>query len=368
MIAGEPSGDVLGGSVLKSIKSVAPESEVIGIGGLLMQKQGLNSLFDIREISVGGIVELIPHIIKIKKLIQRTVDDILSQKPDVVVTIDSPGFCFRVAKMIRKKNPDIRLIHYVAPTVWAWRPKRAKKIAKIYDHLLTLFDFEPQYFTKEGLQTTFVGHTAIEENASLNSEGKTHDILVMPGSRVQEIKKLLPIFLAAAVKIRDKKNYQERGRIIIPTLPHLKQLVMQIVGYHNVVVIDDDDHKTKAFQTAGLALVASGTATLQLSLCGCPMIVAYRMSKMSYEIIRRMTFSSVRFISLANIVMDDDIVPELIQDDCTVQNIIDRSETLDKQNQIERFKELRVKLCNNGCEPSFVAANIILDKSSDIPA
>ncbi|MDO4975043.1 MAG: lipid-A-disaccharide synthase, partial [Alphaproteobacteria bacterium] len=212
IIAGEPSGDFLGACVLQELQKYS-DFEIFGVGGNLMKTKGLKSLFDIKEISVGGLVEVIPHIFHIKTLINKTVNDIIAKNPDVLFTIDSPGFCFRVAKLVRKKNPNIKLIHLVAPSVWAWRQGRAKGISKLYDHLLTLFDFEPKYFTKFGLKTTFVGHPAIEYFEE-NDYSKEDTLLLLPGSRKQEIESLLPIFLNVSEKLSFEK-------IIIPTLPSL---------------------------------------------------------------------------------------------------------------------------------------------------
>ena len=354
IIAGEPSGDFLGASVISAIKKQPEKLNICGVGGKLMEDEGFVSLFDIKEISVGGIVEIVPHILKIKKLIKQTVNDILEKKPDIVLTIDSPGFCFRVAKLVRRRNKNIKLMHLVAPSVWAWRPKRAKKIAKLYDHLLTLFDFEPQYFEKEGLKTTFVGHPAVED-FSISEGEKPEIILLMPGSRAQEIKSLLPIFIESAKKLNAEK-------IVVPTLPHLIPLVKSLIGSNDISIETDEAAKKTLYKSAKVAIVASGTATLQLALSGCPMVVCYKLSNITYSIIKKMT--KVKYISLVNIILNKPVVKELIQKDCNAENIVGAVLKIGDSNQMEEFSRLRIRLTNNGINPSEEIAEIVLRQIS----
>ena len=346
IIAGEPSGDFLGASVVRILKE--KNIEISGVGGKLMENAGMRSLFDIKEISVGGIVEIIPHILKIKKLIKKTADEILKCKPKVVLTIDSPGFCFRVAKIVRRKNPNIKIVHLVAPSVWAWRPKRAKHIAKLYDHLLTLFDFEPGYFEKEGLKTTFVGHPAIE-TFSFSDNDKDDTLLLMPGSRVQEIKSLLPIFVNVSKKLGVKN-------IVIPTLPHLLPLINSLAP--GIKTETDENKKREIYRTSKLAIIASGTASLQLALCGCPMVVCYKISNISYKIIKKLI--KIRYISLVNIIFDKPIIPELIQDECNVDSIIKSIRSVDNKKQLGYFKDLHMRLQNGMNKPSEKIVEILL--------
>ncbi|MDR0942179.1 MAG: lipid-A-disaccharide synthase [Holosporales bacterium] len=345
IIAGEASGDFLGAGIIDKLKGV----NIKGIGGKLMESKGFKSLFDINDISVGGLIEVIPHILKIKRLINKTVDDILTNKADAILTIDSPGFCFRVAKKVRKRDPKIKLMHLVAPSVWAWRPGRAKSVAKLYDQLLTLFDFEPQYFVKYGLKTTFVGHPVVEKFAGANGE-KEDILLLMPGSRTQEIKTLLPIFLKSLENIEAK-------RIAIPTLPNLEPLVKAIIGAGNIEIVSDEDEKLKLYKSAKLAIVASGTATLQLALSECPMVVCYKLSWVSYWIVRSLI--KVRFISLVNIILGEAVVPELIQKDCSPEKISIAASKLNVDVQLKNFKKLRTKLIAEGKIPSEEIATAI---------
>lgn len=341
IIAGEPSGDFLGSSVLHELKS--SDFEISGIGGPLMEKEGLKSLFNIKEISIGGLIEVIPHIFHIKNLINKTIDDIIQKNPDILLTIDSPGFCFRVAKHIRKKKPNIKLIHLVAPSVWAWREGRAKSLAKLYDHLLTLFDFEPQYFTKYGLKTTFVGHPAVEFFKETN-QLKENTLLLLPGSRKQEIESLLPIFLKASEKLNFEK-------VLLPTLQNLIPVIEPIIrNYKNIKIISDEEEKIELYKTSKLAIVASGTATLQLALSGCPMIVCYKLSPVTYHMLK--PFVRVDYISLVNLILNKAVVPELIQSECNEEKILNTLQNLNPEFQIKEFKKLRMKLKSNNICPS----------------
>lgn len=335
IIAGEPSGDFLGSSVIQSLNE-SSDFEIYGVGGNLMEAAGLKSLFDIREISIGGLIEIVPHIFHIKNLINRTVDDIIAKNPDILLTIDSPGFCFRVAKRVRKKNQNIKLIHLVAPSVWAWREGRAKSMSKLYDHLLTLFDFEPKYFTKFGLETTFVGHPAVEYFEETDNTTKENTLLILPGSRKQEINALLPIFLKASEKLNFEK-------IIIPTLSNLLPIINPIIkNCKDIKLVCDEKEKAELYKSSKLAIVASGTATLQLALAGCPMIVCYRLSFVTYQILKH--FVKVNYISLVNLILNKAVVPELIQSECNVEKILNTTQRLSINTQIKEFKELRERL------------------------
>ncbi len=348
IIAGEPSGDFLGAKVISQIKAME-KVQIFGIGGALMQKSGLKSIIDIQQLSVGGILEIVPHLFKINRLIRHVVKDILENNPAVLLTIDFPGFCFRVAKLVRKKNPDIKLIHLVAPSVWAWREKRAKKIAKLYDHLLTLFDFEPQYFSKYGLKTTFVGHPAIEEFDESEAP-KENMLLILPGSRKQEIKMLLPIFLKSLPSLNFK-------RVVIPTLSHLDEFIRTIAGNESIEIVSEEGQKSELFQNAKCAMVASGTATLQLALSGCPMVCCYRLSSFTYRIIKAMV--KVKYISLVNIMLNRAVIPELIQNECNSTKIAKCINSINYETQMSAFRGIKPHIQYGTTIPSKKIAEII---------
>jgi lipid-A-disaccharide synthase len=367
VIAGEPSGDAIGAHVLRAMRDL--DLEISGVGGDKMQIEGLSSLFDIGEISVGGIIEVIPHILRIREIIHLTARDIIDKSPDVVLTIDSPGFCFRVAKMVRKLSPGIRMIHLVAPSVWAWRPRRAKKLAKLYDILLTLFEFEPPYFLKYGLQTEYVGHPMIEEfleNIDCPTqrpleleftEGIKDDLLLlMPGSRPQEIKKMLPIFLEFSEKY-------ETSRCVIPTLPHLVPMIREyLVPGRNIEIMTDEDAKHELYRRARLAVVASGTATLQLAIAGCPMIVCYKLHWLTYSMVK--LIANTQYISLVNIITNRRIVHELIQGECRAERILQVAQDPAILNQINELRSVRDRICSIEQLPSKRIVNIIMEQSA----
>ena len=349
VIAGEPSGDYLGAKVISQINAMS-RVKIFGVGGELMRQSGLDSVIDIQQISIGGVLEIVPKLFRINRLIKQVIADILRTNPDVLLTIDSPGFCFRIAKLVRKRNPNIKLVHLVAPSVWAWRKKRAKKLAKIYDQLLTLFDFEPPYFQKYGLNTTFVGHVAVEE-FNENDTPKKDMLLILPGSRKQELQMLLPIFVHSL-------KYFNFERIVIPTLPHLEKLIKEIVKDANIEIVSEEKQKRKLFGQAKCAIVASGTATLQLALSGCPMVCCYRLSTLSYHIIKSMI--KVKYISLVNIILNSPVIPELIQNECNAMSIANAMKTIDCKTQIATFRNIRKHLSSGTIAPSKKIAKIIL--------
>ena len=348
IIAGEPSGELLGAGIIEKLRQAG--IEIFGVGGDLMQTQGLHSLFNINEISVGGIFEVIPHLIRIRQLIKNTVEDIIEKQPEVLLTIDSPGFCFRVAKIVKKLNPKINIVHLVAPSVWAWRSNRAKRMVKFCDHLLTLFEFEPPFFTKYGLKATFVGHPSIEIFTESGNKKKTNTLLILPGSRSQEIKSLLPIFLKSSEMLNFKN-------IVIPTLPHLESLVRSIIGDRKIEITANENKKLELFKSAKCAIVASGTATLQLALSGCPMVVCYRLSPLSYRIVKSLI--KVKFISLVNLISNHSIVPELIQSDCNPEKIAQAIKNLNFKEQTNSFRGLRSKLRAGSQNPTDAIAIIL---------
>lgn len=351
VIAGEASGDFLGGQILKSLKKIAPTLKILGIGGEHMEAQGLSSLFPIQDLSVIGIIEIFSRLKTIKIRLDQTVNAILENKPKALLTIDSPDFCLRVAKKIKKKL-NIPIIHCVAPSVWAWRAGRAKKISKIVDHLLTLFPFEPPYFTKHGLPTTFIGHPIVElpvdrDTNFYNRYGFESDkptILILPGSRKQEITNHLSVFLQSAQNLQKIfKNLQ----FIIPIMTHHQDLVEKICKSHNFesLILHNKDEKWQAFLHAHGAITASGTVSLELAKARTPMIVAYKTSFLTYHVVKHLV--KLPYISLVNIILSKMVVPECIQYQCTPQIITNKMiEILENNDQ-----KLALELCQQSLYP-----------------
>jgi lipid-A-disaccharide synthase len=269
-----------------------------------------------------GIVEIILHLPKILRRIRQTADDVLMRRPVALITIDSPDFCFRVAKKL--KGCGIPLVHYVAPSVWAWRPERAKKIAGFLDHLLALLPFEPPYFTKEGLPCTFVGHPLVESGASsgdgerfikkYNVGKKATLLMLLPGSRAGEIKRLLPVFYRTVMLLA---THYPNLEIVVPTVPHVAALVEHKVKKWPVTVhfTYTDEDKYDAMAAARAALACSGTVSVELAMAKLPSVIAYKANALTIFFARRLI--KTRFVTLINIMKNRAVMPEFLQENCT---------------------------------------------------
>jgi len=341
IIAGEASGDLLGGKLIEEIKSQFASKneavEFVGVGGKLMQQQGLKSIFPLEELSVMGFVEVLPHLAKLLKRIKQTADEIRAQKPDFVITIDSPDFNFRVMQKIRDFK-SCKKIHLIAPSVWAYRKKRAQKIAQLYDLLLAILPFEPPYFLKYNLKTVFVGHPIVENapNMALKKEAATHFrqkygfyatdtvVLITPGSRIGEVKKIFPHFIAAINLLKEKIPNLS---VVLTSLDKTAPVVERMSKNFDVkYVIVPQEEKQNALFAADFALAKSGTNTLEASLYGLPMLVCYKVNAMTYAAAKMLL--KIKFANLINLIMQREIIPELIQQNCTAEKIASRLEQL----------------------------------------
>lgn len=386
IIAGEASGDLLGARLMRALEKVSGEDiQFKAIAGPAMleagQKHNLHSLFPMHELSIMGLLEVLPKIFHLKKRIQQTVDDILAWQPDIIVTIDSPGFTLRVIQKLRHRNPvwlsSCRIVHYVAPTVWAWKPKRAAKMAKLVDRLLVLLPFEPPYFTSEGLDTRFVGHSVLEMAQESNlqicekpaSETTGMSLLLLPGSREKEVARLLPVFLQVLDRLQaDQLAFQ----VNLMTLPHLKPLISEIIADnpHHIQVHDQIACKWSLYQQADLALAASGTVSLELALAKTPHIIAYKINHLTYLLVKRMI--KVPYVSLVNLLLKRQVLPELLQDRCE-QSLITQElkaiwlEKADYQAQLAGLSAAIAMLHPpSGRLPSEEAALAILDQKNPL--
>lgn len=373
IIAGEASGDFIGAQLIQALKKQNAKIQIFGIGGHLMQDEGLESLFPMQELSIMGIIEVVPKIPLMIKRINQTVLDIEKNKADIVITIDAPDFSFRVQKKLHERNNiDPKQIHYVAPTVWAWKPKRAKKIAEFLDAILCLFDFEPPYFEKEGLKAIAVGHPMIETGVIQTTAKKigqenTKKIGIFFGSRQSEIKKLSPLLLQSIERII---SYYNNIELIIPTLPHLRQQIENITKNINIPIHIFDNQKDKwpVFKTCDCAIAVSGTVGLELAVANVPHVIAYKMNIFTFAIIKRVV--QTKYAHLANIILQKEVVPEFIQDNCTPENISDAIGGLlnsdqNRQLQLNEFDKIREKIGHNKHnkkqqKPSDIAADFIL--------
>ena len=374
MIAGEESGDQLGGRLMASLqKQSKKDLEFHGVGGDSMQANGLTSLFDMTQLSVMGLLEILPKLANLLKLRRDVVADIKTVKPDMVITIDSPGFAHKVASRIRPfcKTHNIPHIHYVCPSVWAWKPKRIHRCKKHFDGLLALLPFEPKHFEPVNLPCHYVGHSVVEGQAGKGSGMRfkakhkiayNDDLItVLPGSRRGEIARMLPVFKQAVERFAEKHpNIQ----VVIPTLAHLYDtMVASTQNWTVPVTVVVGDEKFDAFAASKLAIAASGTVSLELALSKCPAVIAYKMSPVTMMVVRRSLL--VKYASILNIMADKEIVPELIQTDCTVDNVLARMEDVYQNGRVQ-IRELtpyvnQLSGDTAGSTPSENAARVVLD-------
>lgn len=318
LIAGEPSGDRLGAALMAGLKVLLPFVTFQGVGGPMMHAEGLNSLFPMEELAVMGIAEVAPKYFHLKRRISETAAAALAAQPAALITIDSPDFCLRVAKIVKAARPDLRTIHYVAPSVWAWRPGRAAKMAQVIDHVLALLPFEPPYMTAAGMSCDFVGHPVVAEKLATPDEcamlaGSGPLILALPGSRKAEVTRLAPVIGAVLGKI---KAVHPHARVAMPTVRGVAQLVRDLSADWGMkpLVIEDAVQKRAAFAMADVAIAASGTVSLELAANACPMVIAYDMHPLSLWLMRRAAL--IDTVTLVNLVSDTRVVPEFIGKAC----------------------------------------------------
>jgi len=369
IVAGELSGDLLGEGLIIELKKMTNDIEIFGVGGSKMIAQGLKPIFNIKFLSIMGIFEVILKIPKVIKLLNLAKSKIIEINPDIVITIDAPGFNFRLQKSI--KSLGIKQIHYVAPSVWAWKSYRAKKITKFLDHLLVLFPFEKKFFIKEGLSTTFVGHPIAFDDYYNNNqyfleksltEKALKKIVILPGSRISEIKKLMPVFIKAAELLN--KNYKEI-KFYIVTLPEYKTIIMEYFKDTNLnfYITSSHDERYNIYGKADFALCASGTVTMELAKASTAMLVVYKLHFITWFILKAMV--KVKTATIINIILKENVIPELFQQDVNEFNIhrIIKS-YLDDDNlnkiQIKKLKIAINELKSGTNDPSYIAAKSVL--------
>ncbi|WP_050423838.1 lipid-A-disaccharide synthase [Bradyrhizobium tropiciagri] len=371
LIATEESGDRLGAALMQVLRQrLGDNVQFAGVGGRQMTGEGIDPLFPIEELSIVGLSAVVKQLPKILRLISRTADAVLADAPDMLVIIDSPDFTHRVARRVRARNPNIPIIDYVSPSVWAWRPGRARAMRSYVDHVLALLPFEPEEYRKlQGPPCSYVGHPLTEQLASLRpneEEQKRRDaqppvLLVLPGSRRSEIKHHLALFGAALGQL----NQQTPFELVLPTMPHLEAMVREGVASWPVAprLAIGETEKRAAFRVARAALAKSGTVTLELALSGIPMVTAYRVGAAEAFILRRAI--RVSSVILANLVIGSDIIPEFLQENCTpdklaqalVEVIKDSPERL---RQLVAFATMDGKMSTGDQPPSVRAADIVL--------
>jgi len=383
IIAGEPSGDKLGGNLMQGLNQLTKgQITFCGVGGEMMQAAGLTSLFAMSDLTIMGLFEVIPSIPKIKRRISQTVKAALDMKPDVLITIDSPDFCLRVGKQLRKHYPDQLVVHYVAPSVWAWRPERAAKMAKSVDHVLALLPFEPPYMEAEGMSCDFVGHPAVTEEIPTNAEIKSilaelglepeeQIITILPGSRRSEIKRLLPIYMDAIELILKQ---QPAAKFVLPAArpildevhTHLSQrsLPIHVLDPTDFDPFVAEQRKRVIYAASQVALATSGTIALDLAKQRCPMVVAYKASWLTERAVKRL--AKIDRANLINIITDSYVVPELLFEKCTAeaaaQSVLSiLSDTETRQAQVLACTDAMQQLGEGAEDPGLRAAKSVLN-------
>ena len=379
MIAGEDSGDKLGSAIIDSLReAIDINTAFVGVGGNGMIKRGLEPIFPMHELSVMGLVEIVLEYKNLKKRLDQTVSSILSENPDILLTIDAPEFCFRVSKKIKLLNKNIPIVHYVAPTVWAWRPSRAKNISKFVDHVLALFPFEPSYFQNVGIKCDFVGHPIVSEAVAdeqslteLKAEYSLADepvILCLPGSRKSEIDLLMPIFGETLKKV---SNILPNAKFILPSTPDVFEYSKKYLELmpKDIIFLTPENlgikkylrFKKASFKLSHLALAASGTVSLELAATNTPMVVGYDMNFFSRKIISLMLKTDT--VNLVNLITGNRNIPECIGSNCNSEKLFLEMVRVYSNND-KQMNDLRVTmelLGKNKEPPNIRAAKSLLN-------
>lgn len=382
LIAAEESGDVLGGALMGALRTLQPSIAFAGVGGRAMSAQGLTSAFDTTELSIIGLASVPPKLPLIFRRIRETADAVIAGEPDALVIIDSPDFTHRVARRVRKAAPHIPIINYAPPTVWAWRPWRARAMRRYVDEVLAILPFEPAAFARlNGPPCTYVGHPLAEQIDSLRPNADEANrraadppiLLLLPGSRRSEIHRLAGIFGEAVAKVSAQAGPLD---VVLPTLPHIAAQVAAATAHWPVRprIVVGTAEKQSAFRTARAALAASGTVTLELALAQVPTVAAYRIAAWEGAVFRLM--AHINTVILANLVLGENVVPEFLQSDCTPDQLASAlvpllRDTPDRQRQLDAFARLNTIMGLAGEPPSTRAARAVLaliERKSALPS
>ena len=325
ILTGEPSGDKLASTVISKLMAQNPKIEYLSVSGSHIKRLGIQSIFDLKEITYLGFTSVILNIFKIRNRINKTVDEILKFNPDILFSVDSPDFTLRVAERVKKKNKNIKTIHYVAPQVWVWRKNRVKKIKKFIDHMLLLFNFEKKYFDQENIKTTFVGHPLIENNQNVKTDlndliSKDKKIIsIFPGSRKSETNVLLPILLDFIKLMNAKENIYS---FVFHATEDNKDYIFNQVnnsGLDNIDVVSDENIKSQILSNSIFAVSKSGTVSLQIASSNIPSIIIYKLSYINFMIFKLLV--NVKFANIINIINNKEVIPELLQNECNAKEI-----------------------------------------------
>ena len=372
LIATEESGDRLGANLMKVLRQRLGDAVSFeGVGGRSMAREGLVSLFPIEELSIIGLSAVIKQLPKILRLIRQTTSAVTEARPDILVIIDSPDFTHRVAKRVRAADPRIPIVNYVSPSVWAWRPGRARAMLGYVDHVLALLPFEPEAYQRlRGPPCSYVGHPLTDQLVSLRpaaDEQQRRDasppvLLVLPGSRRSEIRRHMEVFGQTLGRLRDEGTAFE---LILPTMPHLQEAITEALKTWPLQprVVIGEQEKRAAFRIAHAALAKSGTVTLELAISGVPMVTAYKVGSTEAWIMRRAI--NVQSVILANLVIGENVVPEFLQQDCTPEKLTPAlhevlGDSALRRRQVEAFARIDGIMSTGDQPPSVRAADIVL--------
>ena len=325
ILTGEPSGDKLASTVISKLKKNNDDIEYLSVGGTHLNSLGIKSIYELKEITYIAFTSVLLNIFKIKKKINETVNKIIEFKPDILFSVDSPDFTLRVAEKVKKINPNIKTIHFIAPKVWAWREGRVKKMKNYLDHILLLFKFEKKYFDKENLPNTFVGHPLLDDENKSNikldnliNNNKKY-ISLFAGSRESEIKIHTPILFKFIEKMNNKSN---DFNFIFHSTDKYKNYLAKLLNkknISNVEIISDDKIKNEMLKKSVFAVVKSGTVSLEVCKFNIPSIIIYKMNFINYFIAK--LFLKIKYANMLNIINGKEIIPELIQNDCNPDEI-----------------------------------------------
>ncbi len=361
VLTGEPSGDKLASKVIVKLKSSRSDIEYLSVGGEHLKSLGIKSLFDLKEVTYLGFTRVLLNVFKIKRKINETVKEIVKFKPDILFSVDSPDFTLRVAKEVKKLDPNIKIIHFVAPQVWVWREHRVKQLKSFLDHVLLLFPFEKKYFEKEGIQCTFTGHPLLEEQSKskvdINQIIKDNKKIfsIYPGSRLSEINVLTPI-LFEFVKMMNEK-YKDLFFAFHSTAEHV-QLIQNLLlkeNFKNCGAIGDEKIKSHILKSSMFAVAKSGTISLEICNAKIPSVIIYKMGMINFFIVKMLV--KIKFANIINIAAEEEVIPELLQSKCNPKDIY---------NKVDKLLSNKQALENQINKAQGIISNFKTERSSEI--
>ncbi len=356
VLTGEPSGDKLASYVILKLKEKSKNIEYLSVGGSHLNSIGIKSIYDLKEITYIAFTDVLFNLFKIKKKIDETVKKILEFKPDILFSVDSPDFALRVAQRVKKANPNIKVIHFIAPKVWAWREGRVKKMKKYLDHILLLFKFEKKYFDKENILSTFVGHPLLDDNVKnivkLNNliNNKKKYISLFAGSRESEIKIHAPILFEFIKKMNAKGD---DFNFVFHSIDKYKNYLINILksqNINNAEVVSDEKIKNEILKISSFAVVKSGTVSLEVCKLNIPSIIIYKMNFINFYLAK--LFLKINYVNMLNIIKNREIIPELLQNDCNPNEIFNSVYYFLKKPELMQKQLSEIKLIINEIKSS----------------